>query len=154
MKAIRKHGLAILPKAICRFNVIPIKLPMAFFTELEQIIQKFIWIHKRQRIAQAILRKTNKAGGTPGLQTILQSYSNQNSMVLAPKQTYGSMEQNREPRNKPTHLWSINLRQRRQGYTMGKKQSLQQVVLKSWTTAGKSMKLERIFTPYTKINSK
>ena len=45
----------------------------------------------------------------PRLQTILQSYSNQNSMVLAQKQTHRSMEQNREPRNKFKHLWSINL---------------------------------------------
>ena len=42
-------------------------------------------------------------------------------MVLAQKQTDGSMEQNREPRNIPTHLWSINLQQRRQEYTTGKK---------------------------------
>ena len=56
----------------------------------------------------------------PRLQAILQSYSNQNSMALIQKQTYGSMEQNREPRNKPIHLWSINLQQRRQEYTMGK----------------------------------
>ena len=39
------------------------------------------------------------------------------------------MEQNREPRNKPTDQWTINLPQRRQEYTMGKRQSLQQVVL-------------------------
>ena len=56
----------------------------------------------------------------PRLKTILQSYSDQNSMVLAQKQTYRSMEQNREPRNKPTHLWLVNLQQRRQEYTMGK----------------------------------
>ena len=55
------------------------------------------------------------------LQTILQSYSSQNSMALTQKQAYGSVEQNGEPRNKPTHLWSINLRQRRQEYTIGKK---------------------------------
>ena len=61
----------------------------------------------------------------PRLQTILQSYSNQNRMILPQKQTYGSMEQNREPRNKPTHLWSINLQQRRQEYSMEKRQSLQ-----------------------------
>ena len=42
----------------------------------------------------------------PGLQTILQSYSNQDSMVLAQKQKYRSMEQDQKPRDKPTHLWS------------------------------------------------
>ena len=59
------------------------------------------------------------------LQTILQTYSNQNSMVLAQKQTHRSMEQIREPRNKPPHLWSINIQQRRQEYTMEKRQSVQ-----------------------------
>ena len=59
------------------------------------------------------------------LQTVLHSYSHEDSMVLAQKQKHRPMEQDRKPRNKPMHLWVTYFWQRRQEYTMGQRQPLQ-----------------------------
>ena len=55
--------MTILPNTIYRFNVVPIKLPMAFVTEIEQKNSQFKCKHKRPQIATEILRKKNGAGG-------------------------------------------------------------------------------------------
>ena len=57
IRSINIVEMSILCKANYRFNAIPIKLPMAFFTELEQIISRFVWKYKKTSISQSNLEK-------------------------------------------------------------------------------------------------
>ena len=80
---------------------------MVFFTELEQVISQFVQKYKKSPIAKAILRKKNGTGGInlPDFRLYYKA-SHQDSMVLAQKEKYRSMEQNRKPRDKSTHIWT------------------------------------------------
>ena len=86
----------------------PYQATTGIFTDLEQ--KNFTICMETQKApnSQSNLEKEKWSwrNQAPYLQTILQSYNNQDSMVLAQKQKYRSMEQDRKPRDKPTHIWS------------------------------------------------
>ena len=77
-------AVSILPKAIYRFSAIPSKIPAKFFTDLERTTLNFIWKSKTLTITKTILYKKGTSGGiTISDFKLLQSYSAENSLVLA-----------------------------------------------------------------------
>ena len=134
------------------FNAIPIKVPMAYFTDIEQTLQKCVWNHKWPWIAAAILRKKNKVGGT----TIPDTKLYYKATVIKTvwywhKNRYNRlMEQNRERRNKPKYLWSINIWQRGRSIKWSKNSLFNRWCWEIWTATCKKMKLYHQRTPYKK----
>ena len=149
--------MAILPNATYRFNVVPIKLPMAIFTELEQKNSEFIRKHKILWLArESWERRMELEESTFLTSDYTAKLQSSRQYGTGTKQKYRPMEQDREPRDKPMHLWVPYFWRRRQEYTIQwEKVSLfNKRCWENWTAMCKTMTSEHFLMPYTKINSK
>ena len=137
---------------MCSYIFIEIMIKLSkcqwhFFTEQEYKILKPVWKHKRSRIDKRILRKKNAAKGiTPWLQTIYKAIVIK-IVVLAQKQIHSSVEQYREPRNKPMPFWSINSWEWGKDIQWEKDSLFGKWFWENWTAACKIIKLEHYLTP-------